>query len=80
MKKIGGKHAHPWFLPGAGVLVYVLAVRMYRSGSLTLRLSRIYARIAVPVLVGIVLVACILSIWKGRDGNVKKTVCKEEEL
>lgn len=80
MKKISGKHVHVWFLPGAGVLVYVLAVCMYRSGSLTLRLSRIYARIAVPVLVGTVLVASILSVWKDRNGNVKKTVCKEEEL
>ena len=67
MKKISRKNESGWLLPGTGVFVYVLALCMYRSAHFTLQLSQIYVRIAVPILVGIVLVACILSWWKNRD-------------
>lgn len=67
MKKIGGKPVHRWYLPVAGLTVYGLAVCMYRSARLTSWLARIYARIGVPVLIGIVLVAWIMSVWKSRN-------------
>lgn len=66
-KKINRKKDNRWCLPGAGALVYVAALAMYRSRKLISQLSRVYLRIAVPVLVGIVLVSCILEIWK--NGN-----------
>lgn len=68
LRKIGRKHENGWLLPGAGVFVYVLALCMYRSERLAAQLSRVYARIAVPVLVGILLVAWILSVWRKRKG------------
>lgn len=72
MKKIGRKPVRRWYLPVAGLTVYGLAVCMYRSARLTSWLARIYARIGVPILIGIVLVAWIMSVWKkgtipGRD-------------
>lgn len=67
MKKIGGKPVRRWYLPVAGLTVYGLAVCMYRSARLTSWLARIYARIGVPVLIGIVLVAWIMSVWKNRN-------------
>ena len=74
VKKISRKKENSWCLPGAGVLVYVAALSMYRSQSFASQLSRVYLRIAVPVLFGIVLVACILEGWKNRD----KSACREE--
>ena len=50
----------------AGLTVYVLAACMYGSKELTSFLARIYTRIAVPILVGIVLVLRLLSIWKNK--------------
>lgn len=67
VKKISRKKENGWCLPGAGVLVYVTALWMYRSRQFASQLSRVYLRIAVPVLVGIALVSCILEIWK--NGN-----------
>ena len=68
MKKIGRTHLQGWVLPVAGVVVYALAFGMYRSASFASQLSRLYVRIAVPVLVGIVLVADILSVWRNKKG------------
>lgn len=78
MKKVSGKHVKGWFLPAAGVLVYVPAVCMYRSQRFTSQLSRVYVRIGVPVLVGIVLVACILSAWKTKKQLQGKQAAKED--
>lgn len=61
MKKVGKERAAGWYLPGAGVFVYVLALCMYRSERFASLLSRIYVRAAVPALVGIVLTAYMLS-------------------
>lgn len=67
MKRLGGKRARGWFLPAAAVCVYVLALCMYRSGRVVSMLSHIYLEIVVPVLVGIVLVAYILSKMKYKN-------------
>lgn len=74
MKKLSRKQEKGWLLPGAGVVVYVLAVCMYRSENFASWLSRIYARIAVPALVGIVLVSWILTVWKNRKAPVRRNV------
>lgn len=70
MKKIGGKRAVGRYLPGAGAFVYVLALCMYRSVRVASMLSHIYVGIAVPVLVGIVLVAYILSKMKYKNRQI----------
>ena len=87
MKKISGKQEKGWLLPGAGVFVYALAVCMYRSEKFASRLSEIYVRVAVPVLVGVVLVAWILSVWKNKKVPARKhtslsrekSACREEK-
>lgn len=66
-KKISGTHAGRWILPVAGVVVYVLAVWMYRARHVAAWLSRCYLRFTVPILSGIVLVLCILSMWQNRQ-------------
>lgn len=82
MKKIGGKNENGWLLRGTGVFVYVLALCMYRSERFTSQLSRVYVRIAVPVLAGILLVAWILSVWRNRKKTTRaseKSACGEEK-
>lgn len=78
MRKMSKKTAGGWLLPVAGVLVYGLALCMYWSGDFAAWLGRVYVRIAVPVLVGIMIVAAILSVWKDRNGYAKKQVCDKE--
>lgn len=78
MRKMSKKTAGGWLLPVAGVLVYGLTLCMYRSGDFAAWLGRGYVRIAVPVLVGIMIVAAILSVWKDRNGYAKKQVCDKE--
>lgn len=56
----------------AGAFVYVLAVCMYGSKELTSLLARVYTRVAVPILVGIVLVMSLLSMWKNKNKIVEK--------
>ena len=79
MGKIRRKRENGWLLPVAGVLVYVLATVMYRSEAFASQLARIYARVAVPVLVGIVLVAWILSAWKNKRIPVRKHTSLSKE-
>ena len=87
LKKMSRKNENGWLLPGAGVFVYVLALCMYRSERFASQLSRVYARTAVPVLVGIVLVACILWIWRNKKIPARKNImlsrkksgCREEK-
>ena len=87
LKKMSRKNENGRLLPGVGVFVYALALCMYRSERFALRLTRVYARTAVPVLVGIVLVAYILSVWRGKKIPArknttlsgKKTGCREEK-
>ena len=74
MKKLSRKQEKGWLLPGTGIVVYVLALCMYRSENFASWLSRIYARIAVPALVGIVLVSWILTVWKNRKAPVRRNV------
>lgn len=62
----------------AGVVLYVLALGMERSGAFTEELSCCYARLAVPVLFGIMLVEGVLPVWKKRKKHVKKSMCREE--
>ena len=78
MKRLGGSRARGWTLSLTGLTAYVLAVLMYRSKDLTSQLSDIYARIAVPVLVGITVVACILPIWKNKKKLRGSAGYKEE--
>ncbi|MBO5154460.1 MAG: endospore germination permease [Eubacterium sp.] len=78
LKKISRKKESGWLLPGAGVFVYVLALCMYRSERFTSQLSRVYLRIAVPVLVGILLVAWILSVWRNKKQPWREQVPKED--
>ena len=66
-KKVCGTHVRRWISLAVGVVVYVLAVCMYHSRQLTAQLSRCYLRWAVPILTGIVLVLCILSVWQDRQ-------------
>lgn len=77
IKKIGKIRVQGRALPVAGIAVYVLALFMYRSRDITLQLARVYAGIAVPVLVGITVVACILPAWKNRKQK-RSTGSKEE--
>lgn len=81
MKKIGRERAAGWYLPGAGAFVYVLALCMYRSERVASLLSRIYARVAVPVLVGIVLVVYILSTIRHKNRQKKSagSVCANQK-
>ena len=87
LKKMSRKNENGRLLPGVGVFVYALALCMYRSQRFASRLTRVYARTAVPVLVGIVLVAYILSVWRGKKIPArknttlsgKKTGCREEK-
>lgn len=87
LKKISKKRAKGWILPASGVFVYVLALCMYRSERFTSQLSRVCLRIAVPVLVGILLVAWILSVWRNRKPPVRnnsamareRSTCREEK-
>lgn len=78
MKRLGGSRTRGWTLSLTGLTAYVLAVLMYRSKDLTSQLSGIYARIAVPVLVGITVVACILPIWKNKKKLRGSAGYKEE--
>ena len=48
-------------------MVYVLAVWMYRARHVAAWLARCYLRFTVPILSGIVLVLCILSMWQNRQ-------------
>ena len=79
MKKISGKNENGWLLPGIGVCVYVLALCMYRSERFTSQFSRVYVRVAVPVLAGILLVAWILSVWRNSKIPARKSTTMERE-
>ena len=79
LKKMGRKNENGWLLPGAGAFVYVLAMCMYRSGRFVSQLTRIYARTLVPVLVGIMLVAYILSVWRSKKIPAQKNTTRSGE-
>lgn len=66
MQKISGKKETNWFLFAAGVLVYALALAMYRSKGLTDMLVHEYLLIAVPLLV---IVVCLAGVLPERDGG-----------
>ena len=73
MKKIRPGRTDSWLSPAAGVTVYALAICMYRSQRVLSWLTHLYARLVVPVLVGIMLVACMMSIWKDRRSSVSES-------
>lgn len=71
IRKIGRTCAHGWCLPAAGAAMYALALCMHRSQRFRLLLARACLRIAVPVLVGVILVVCMLSLWNNRRRHRK---------
>lgn len=73
------KSAHRWCLPVAGAVLYALAVCMQRSRSFRILLARIYLQIVVPVLVGMVLVVCMLSLWNNRRRHRKKAAVQHRQ-
>lgn len=79
VKKIKPKCVHRWYLPAAGAVMYVLAVCMNRSQRFRFLLARVYLSIAVPVLVGMVLVVCILSLWNNRRRHRKNAAVQHRQ-
>lgn len=79
MKKMSAKSLQGCCLPCAGVLVYLLAVYMYRSAYVTSQLARVYMCVVVPVFVGIVLVTDMQSAWKTKRQPKKNEACKGEK-
>lgn len=77
--QINKKYAHSWRLPAAGAVLYVLAVCMNRSKRFRFLLARVYLSIAVPVLVGMVLVVCILSLWNNRRRHRKNAAVQHRQ-
>lgn len=73
------KSAHRWCLPVAGAVLYALAVCMQRSRSFRILLARIYLQIAVPVLAGMVLVVCMLSLWNNRRRHRKSAAVQHRQ-
>lgn len=73
------KSAHRWCLLVAGAVLYALAVCMQRSRSFRILLARIYLQIVVPVLVGMVLVVCMLSLWNNRRRHRKKAAVQHRQ-
>lgn len=73
------KSAHRWCLLVAGAVLYALAVCMQRSRSFRILLARIYLQIVVPVLVGMVLVVCMLSLWNNRRRHRKNAAVQHRQ-
>ncbi len=77
-RKICKRKEAGFFLFGAGLLVYVLALAMHGSPAFLDALARWYLRAAVPLLVTVTLLACILPAWCGREKGIAKTAGGEE--
>ena len=72
MEHIGGRQQRHWSLIGSGVLVYLVALLLYRYRKWNLVLGHIYLAAAVPALVLILTVLTVVVVWSTHRKVEKK--------
>lgn len=72
MEHIGGRQQRHWSLIGSGVLVYLVALLLYRYRNWNLVLGHIYLAAAVPALVLILTVLTVVVVWRTHRKVEKK--------